>query len=90
MLFVNLIWIAKFKGHTVVTVVSLARVLIYNSVLLSRSALWFRITSCTYTHTHIPNSQWWHMLLKQPELVDSRRPPAVSGAWDPDTQKERV
>lgn len=30
------------------------------------------------------------MLLKQPELVDSRRPPAVSGAWDPDIQKESV
>lgn len=30
------------------------------------------------------------MLLKQPELVDSRRPPAVAGALDPDTQRESV
>lgn len=30
------------------------------------------------------------MLLKQPALVDSRRPPAVSRAWDPDNQRESV
>lgn len=37
---------------------------------------------------HIPDSQWWQTLLKQPELVDSRMPPAVSRAWDPDTERE--
>lgn len=37
----------------------------------------------------IPNSQHWKMLLEQAELVDSRRPPAVSGAWDTQRESDR-